>query len=132
MNSNDAKRAYTESAVLTAPPERLVVMLYDGAIRFLSQSAIAMRAQNGRVFLDRVQRGEAIISELNLTLDMSQGEVAERLRAIYQFCNMHLAAATMEHDPKKIDEVVRLLSDLREAWQQIAAAPPAAATAAAA
>ena len=130
MNSNDAKRAYTESAVLTAPPERLVVMLYDGAIRFLNQSAIAMRAQNGRVFLDRVQRGEAIISELNLTLDMSQGEVAERLRAIYQFCNMHLAAATMEHDPKKIDEVVRLLSDLREAWQQIAAAPPAAATAA--
>jgi flagellar secretion chaperone FliS len=129
MNSYDAKRAYTESAVLTAPPERLVVMLYDGAIRFLSQSAIAMRAQNGRVFLDRVQRGEAIISELNITLDMSQGEVAERLRAIYQFCNMHLAAATMERDPQKIDQVVRLLSDLREAWQQIAAAPPAAATA---
>jgi flagellar protein FliS len=131
MNPYDAKRAYTESSVLTAPPERLVVMLYDGAIRFLNQAAVAMRAQNGRVFLDRVQRGEAIITELNLTLDMSQGEVAERLRAIYQFCNMHLAAATMERDPKKVDDVIRLLSELREAWQQIAGAPPAAAVAAA-
>jgi flagellar protein FliS len=127
MNPHDAKRAYTESAVLTAPPERLVVMLYDGAIRFLNQSAVAMRAGNQRVFLDRVQRGEAIITELNLTLDMRQGEVAERLRAIYQFCNLHLTAATVEGDPRKIDDVVRLLSELREAWQQIAAAPPAAA-----
>jgi flagellar secretion chaperone FliS len=130
MNPYDAKRAYTESSVLTAPPERLVVMLYDGAIRFLSQAAVALRAQNGRVFLDRVQRGEAIITELNLTLDMRQGEVAERLRAIYQFCNMHLAAATMESDPSKVDDVIRLLGELREAWQQIAAAPPAAAAAA--
>jgi flagellar protein FliS len=130
MNSYDAKRAYTESAVLTAPKERLVVMLYDGAIRFLNQAAVAMRAQNGRVFLDRVQRGEAIITELNLTLDMKQGEVAERLRAIYQFCNMHLAAATMERDPAKIDDVIRLLTELRDAWQQIAAAPPAAIAAA--
>jgi flagellar protein FliS len=129
MNPYDAKRAYTESAVLTAPPERLVVMLYDGAIRFLNQSAVAMRAGNQRVFLDRVQRGEAIITELNLTLDMRQGEVAERLRAIYQFCNLHLTAATVEGDPRKIDDVVRLLSELREAWQQIAAAPPAAAAA---
>jgi flagellar protein FliS len=129
MNPHDAKRAYTESAVLTAPPERLVVMLYDGAIRFLNQSAVAMRAGNQRVFLDRVQRGEAIITELNLTLDMRQGEVAERLRAIYQFCNVHLTAATVEGDPRKIDDVVRLLSELREAWQQIAAAPPAAAAA---
>jgi flagellar secretion chaperone FliS len=129
MNPHDAKRAYTESAVLTAPPERLVVMLYDGAIRFLNQSAVAMRAGNQRVFLDRVQRGEAIITELNLTLDMRQGEVAERLRAIYQFCNVHLTAATVERDPRKIDDVVRLLSELREAWQQIAAAPPAAAAA---
>ena len=86
---------------MTAPRERLVVMLYDGAIRFLNQAAVAMRADNGRVFLDRVQRGEAIITELNLTLDMSQGEVAERLRAIYQFCNLHLAAATIERDPEE-------------------------------
>ena len=124
MNPYDAKRAYTESSILTAPPERLVVMLYDGAIRFLGQAAVAMRADNQRVFLDRV---EAIIKELNLTLNMRQGgEVSQRLRAIYQFCDLHLTAATMERDPRKIDDVIRLLSELREAWQQIAANPPAA------
>jgi flagellar protein FliS len=131
MNPYDAKRAYTESSILTAPPERLVVMLYDGAIRFLGQAAVAMRAGNSRVFLDRVQRGEAIIRELNVTLNMrAGGEVSERLRAIYQFCGLHLTAATAERDPRKIDDVVRLLSELREAWQQIAANPPAAAAAA--
>jgi flagellar secretion chaperone FliS len=126
MNPYDANRAYTESSVLTAPRERLVVMLYDGAIRFLHQSAVALRAGNQRVFLDRVQRAEAIIKELNLTLDMRRGgDVATRLRAIYQFCNMHLAAATMDGDPTKIEDVITLLSELRESWQQIAAAPPA-------
>lgn len=131
MNPYDAKRAYTESSILTAPPERLVVMLYDGAIRFLQQSAVALRGDNQRVFLDRVQRAEAIIKELNLTLDMRRGgEVAQRLRSIYQFCNMHLAAATMEGDPTKVEDVIRMLADLRESWQQIAAAPPAVTAAA--
>ena len=131
MNPYDAKRAYTESSILTAPPERLVVMLYDGAIRFLGQAAVAMRADNSRVFLDRVQRGEAIIKELNLSLYMREGgEVSERLRAIYQFCDLHLTSATMERDPGKIDDVIKLLSELRDAWQQIAANPPAAAAAA--
>lgn len=126
MNPYDAKRAYTESSVLTAPPERLVVMLYDGAIRFLHQAAVALRANNKKVFLDRVQRGEAIINELNVTLDMRRGgEVAERLRAIYIFCGLHLSAATIEADPVKVDNVIRLLSELRESWQQIAVAAPA-------
>jgi flagellar protein FliS len=125
MNPYDAKRAYTESSVLTAPPERLVVMLYDGAIRFLHQAAVALRADNRKVFLDRVQRGEAIINELNVTLDMRQGEIAERLRAIYIFCGLHLSSATIERDPEKVENVIRLLSELREAWAQIAVAAPA-------
>ncbi len=127
MNPYDAKRAYTESSVLTAPRERLVVMLYDGAIRFLHQAAVAMRAGNRKVFLERVQRGEAIINELNVTLDMRQGELPERLRAIYVFCNLHLMAATIEGDPEKIDTVIRLLSELRESWAQIAVSAPAVA-----
>ena len=131
MNPYDAKRAYTESSILTTPPKRLIVMLYDGAIRFLSQATVAMRTDNQRVFLDRVQRAETIIKELNLTLNMRKGgEISERLRAIYQFCNLHLTSATVERDPGKIDDVIKLLSELREAWQQIAANPPAAAAAA--
>ena len=82
------------------------------------------------VYPDYLYRPWVDLAEL-LEMDLNTAQVrAERLRAIYQFCNMHLTAATMEGDPKKIEDVIALLSDLRESWQQIAAAPPAAAAAA--
>ena len=112
-----AQQAYTESSVLTAPPERLIVMLYDGAIRFLNQAAAAMRAGDASRSLDRIRRAEAIIDELNLSLDMSQGEVAERLRSIYVFCRRQLLDANMHGSAEHVDSVVKLLSELREGWQ---------------
>jgi flagellar secretion chaperone FliS len=115
-----APAAYKESSVLTAPPERLVVMLYDGATRFLAQSAAAMRRGDIAASHERMQRGEAIVSELNATLDMSAGEIAERLRAIYVFCRRHLSEARLERSPEKVETVIRLLGELREAWAQIA------------
>jgi flagellar protein FliS len=119
MDYAGANRAYTESSILTAPPERLVVMLYDGAIRFLKQAAVAERSGQQQMFLDRLRRAEAIIDELNVTLDMSQGEVAARLRSIYLFCKRHLVQAHIKRDADHIDTVIRLLSDLRESWQQL-------------
>jgi flagellar protein FliS len=127
-----AKQAYTASSVMTAPPHTLVVMLYDGAIRFLRQSAAGMRAGSREVSVNRMQRAGAIIDELNISLDMSQGEVSTRLRSIYLFCRRHLNDALIERDPEQIDEVVELLGELRDAWQQIAASVPVADDAAAA
>jgi flagellar protein FliS len=132
MDYAGANRAYTESSILTAPPERLVVMLYDGAIRFLKQATVAEQSGQHQMFLDRLRRGEAIIDELNVTLDMSQGEVSARLRAIYLFCKRHLVAAHIERDMSRIDEVIRLLSELRESWQQLAVQGASGRTAAAA
>jgi flagellar protein FliS len=115
-----ATTAYRESSIVTAPPERLVVMLYDGAIRFLFQAAAAMRGQDPAAVNDRLQRAEAIISELNSTLDMSAGEIADRLRGIYVFCRRYLSEARLERDPAKIEKVSQLLGELRESWAQIA------------
>src|SRR3954451_536192 len=106
--------AYKESSILTAPPERLVVMLYDGVHRFLTQAAAAMRQNDIAHSNDRLQRAEAIISELNVTLDMSAGDIAERRRSIYMFSRRHLAEARLERDAAKIDAVSRLLGELRE------------------
>ena len=114
--------AYRESAVLTASPEQLVVMLYDGARRFLYQAATAMRGDNIQLAHMKLRRAEAIISHLRDTLDMDQGEVAARLQAIYLFCSRHLNDARVQRDPKKIDEVSTLLGDLREAWSEIGGA----------
>ena len=120
MNHAAVPQAYQESAVLTATPERLVVMLYDGAHRFLFQAAVAMREGNIEVTNNRLQRAEAIIDELNATLDMSAGEVAERLRAIYLYCRRHLLQARLKRSAEMIDDVDRLLDTVGDAWRQIA------------
>jgi flagellar secretion chaperone FliS len=109
-------RAYRESAVLTASPERLVVMLYDGARRFLHQGAVAMRSGQVEAAHHRLRRAEAIISHLRDTLDMEQGELPARLQSIYLFCNRHLNHARIQRDPAKIEQVSSLLGELREAW----------------
>ena len=115
-----APNAYRESAVLTATPEQLVVMLYDGANRFLTQSAIAMRDGRAGLAGEKLRRAEAIIDELLATLDLSVGEIAERLQTLYLFFKEHLMAARLNQDASKVDEVARLMRELRSAWGQIA------------
>jgi flagellar protein FliS len=124
MSSNNfaaSPQAYRESAVLTAPPERLVVMLYDGAGRFLFQAATAMREGDVPTAHARLRRAERIVEHLLATLDMSQGEIAGKLEAIYVFCLQLLAEGRMGQDPAKLDKVGELLGELRGAWAQIAA-----------
>ena len=113
--------AYQQQAILTAPPGRLVVMLYDGCLRFLFQAAHALREGDRTTSLARMRRAEAIIDELTITLDHERGgEIASRLQGIYAFCRRHLIEATAEQDPSKIDQVSELLTELREAWAEIA------------
>jgi flagellar protein FliS len=114
-----AKLAYTEASVLTASPEHLVVMLYDGAIRFLHQSAAALRAGRRDTARERLRRAQAVIDELSRSLDMSQGEIAVGLRAIYSFCSRHLIDSTLHADPAGYEKVAELLSGLRESWAEI-------------
>jgi len=113
------RQAYAQSSVLTASPGQLVVMLYDGAIRFLRQSAEHMRAGNREQARERMRRAEAVIDELNGTLDMSYGEVAERLRAIYLFSKRRLIRANLDFDPRPVDGVAGMLSELRDAFAQV-------------
>ena len=116
-----AKQAYAEASVMTASPERLVVMLYDGAIGFLRQASLAIAAGDRDMARARMRRAEAIVDELNLTLDMEQGgDVATRLRSIYLFCKRHLWEAQLRQDAAPVADVIRLLADLREAWEGVA------------
>jgi flagellar secretion chaperone FliS len=117
---SNARQAYAQSSVMTASPEQLVVMLYDGALRFLRQSAEAMRAGQREQSRNRMRRAEAIIEELNTSLDMSHGQIPARLRSIYLFCNRQLILANVETDASAIDAVIRLLGELREAWYTVA------------
>ena len=114
--------AYKEQSILTATPGQLVVMLYDGCLRFLHQAAHAMRDGDMPVADNRLSRAEAIIDELLTTLDLEQGgEIASRLQGIYVFCVRHLMEARLERDADKIDKVGELLSELRDSWAHVAA-----------
>ena len=114
-----AQQAYRDSAILTAPPERLVVMLYDGAGRFLRQAEGSMVDGSWLQASEKLSRAEAILDELLATLDMDAGEVADRLQSIYVFCKTRLIEARIERDPVRVDQVARLLGELREAWSQV-------------
>jgi flagellar secretion chaperone FliS len=126
MNPYARPQAYREASVMTASPEQLVVMLYDGAGRFLRQAEAAMNgAGTWLQASEKLSRAEAIIDELLATLDMDAGEIAERLQAIYVFSKTRLIEARLERDPGRVDQVARLLAELREAWATIE--PPAVA-----
>ena len=126
MNPYASPAAYQQSSVLTASPEQLVVMLYDGVGRFLRQAEIAMVQGTYEQAHDRLNRGEAIIDELLATLDMDQGQVAERLQAIYVYCKRCLMEARRDRAADKVALVVRLLAELRDAWAQVATGAVAA------
>jgi flagellar protein FliS len=114
-----APQAYRESSVLSAPPEALVVMLYDGALRFLFQAGVTMREKQIEATHRKLRRAEDIIIHLRDTLDMEQGEISERLHAIYMFCLRHLRQARLDQDPAKVEQVRAMLAELREAWAAI-------------
>jgi flagellar protein FliS len=114
-------QAYREASVLTASPVQLVVMLYDGATRFLRQAEVVMAEGVIGQAHERMGRAEAIIDELLATLDTSAGQVAERLQGIYVFCKRLLNEARIGKDPSKLVKVRELLAPLREAWAELAA-----------
>jgi flagellar protein FliS len=100
---------------------QLVVMLYDGATRFLRQAEAVMAEGVIGQAHERMGRAEAIIDELLATLDTSAGQVAERLQGIYVFCKRLLNEARIGKDPSKLVKVRELLAPLREAWAELAA-----------
>ncbi|MFP5451396.1 MAG: flagellar export chaperone FliS [Thermoleophilia bacterium] len=121
-------RQYTDHSAQTASPGRLVVMLYDGFLRFAAQARVAYeRGDVGEGGL-RLTRAQDIVTELRVSLDMTRGQIPENLASIYDYVGERLTAVRMRGDLAAIDEAVRHMKDLREAWAAIAGTPrPAAA-----
>ncbi len=116
-----SQAAYRRGEVMGATPAQLVVMLYDGARRFLRNGAQAMREGEVERAHTNLRYAERIIAHLDGTLDYDQGELARSLHGLYRFYLAHLNTARMDQDPEKIEEVSEFLGELREAWAQVAA-----------
>lgn len=115
----NAIAAYKQQSVATQSRGRLIVMLYDGAIKFLRQAMETDdAAEKGRC----VGKAMDILIELNSALDMEAGgEVALNLRQLYDFMQRHLLQAHAENDWQMFREVIALLEELNESWRVITA-----------
>jgi flagellar protein FliS len=120
VNPYASPNAYQESAVLTASPGQLVVMLYDGILKFLRQADAALGESDIQATHERLSRAEAIITELHATLDLSQGKVAENLEGIYVFWKKMIWEIRRDRDREKLGRLLAMVRDLRDAWAIVA------------
>ena len=113
--------AYRNLEAQSRTPLELVVMLYDGALRF-SREAREAHAQNNRAARGRaISRALAIIGELQNTLNVQQGgAVAAELDRLYSYVTARLLEVSTKNDGAPLDEVCGLLTTLREGWLGVA------------
>ncbi|MGO0121831.1 flagellar export chaperone FliS [Desulfothermobacter acidiphilus] len=114
----EAANKYLEMAVSTAPPERLLLMLYDGAINFLHRAMEAIEALDFAEANRLIIRAEEIVTELKNSLN-PQYEISQHLEKVYDYFLSRLFAANVAKDTEILREVQQHLRELREAWSGI-------------
>jgi flagellar protein FliS len=121
---------YRNTQVTSSTPLELVVLLYDGALRSMTAAEDAMAKRDIRSRQAAINRAQAIVAELQNTLDLERGgAIAAELDRLYTWVLSRLTTAIVEQDPRPIVQARRVLETLSDAWRTIAAAPqPEAAT----
>ncbi|GIO42012.1 MULTISPECIES: flagellar export chaperone FliS [Paenibacillus] len=108
---------YKQSSVQTSTPAQLLIMLYDGAIRFIRGAVEAINAEDIQKKNELIGKAQAIVSELRATLNHSY-EISAQLDKLYEYINYLLIEANIRKDAAKATEAVDYLVDLRESWIQ--------------
>lgn len=108
---------YQNNQILNASPEQILIMLYDGAIRFCRQAMQAMDNGDRKVQAEKISRSMAIVCEFANTLNHEVGgDIATDLDALYSFMTRELSNANVKNDRKSLETVENLLVGLRETW----------------
>jgi len=111
---------YQQTAIGTQSKGRLIVMLYDGAIKFMKLAIRELEAGNYAAKGQYISRAQDVINELNAVLDMDEGgEIARNLRRLYLFMNRRLNEANAKRDPQMIRDIVTLMEELNQSWKAI-------------
>jgi flagellar secretion chaperone FliS len=117
---------YTRTEVQSGTPLQLVVKLYDTAIVSIIKARDGLTRGDLQAKREGMSRGMAVVAELQNSLDLERGgPLAAQLDSLYSYVTGRLIDANVRLDPQALDEAYRLLSTLREGWQQIASSPPA-------
>lgn len=118
---NGVAARYKKVQVNTCAPAQVLVMLYDGIMRFASEAEAAMRRDDRATAGERIGRCLAILEELDATLDTRHApELCDNLRAIYGFARRRLTEANLQRNPALLGEIRPAIEPLREAFATIA------------
>jgi flagellar protein FliS len=124
-----AGRSYRRIATETASPGQLVLLLFNGSIRFLEQARVGFTLGDPKEFNEcvnnNIQRAQAIINEMNQALNLaSGGEFAVRMRSLYDYFDRRLHDSNMTKTDLGLNEVIRQLTVLRDAWSEMLQTAP--------
>jgi flagellar protein FliS len=124
MNRLAAGKSYLQVATRTASPGQLVLMLYDGAIRFLERALHGFSSEDpaeaNQAINNNIQRAQAILDELNAALNLDQGgPLADHLRGIYHYLDRRLQQSNLRKEADGVQEVLSRLLILRDAWREM-------------
>lgn len=117
-------KSYKSVAVTTATPGHLVLMLFDGALRFISTALHGFKVESIGVRNEQIHnnvvKAQRILRELQCSLNLKvEGEFAPRMFALYDFMLDQLQHANLTKEPTPIETVERLLGDIRDAWAKM-------------
>ncbi|MDR7866339.1 MAG: flagellar export chaperone FliS [Sporomusaceae bacterium] len=115
MNAAVTANTYKNQQILTASPEELTLMLYNGAVRFANESIKALEKGNIEQANTASQRVQDIVREFMSTLDM-QYEISKNLFALYEYIDYRLIQANIHKDAVQLTEARDLLVELRDTW----------------
>ncbi len=118
-NTSSAYKTYETNHVTTATPEKLLVMLYEGAIKFLRMAELAIDDKNIERRSHNLVKAQDILFELRVTLNHDVGEIADNLEQLYEYMYHQLVQANIKNNKSLVIEVREMLTELKEIWKQI-------------
>ena len=120
MQDDSGIRCYRETAVQTIGPEKLIVLLYEGLIRYLTQARAAIVARDMAGKSRSLNSAQAVVLELRNALAYEAGgDLAANLASLYNFVFAENVNALLDNDPRHLDNGLRVLRPLLDAWSQI-------------
>jgi len=114
-----AQKTYLKNEIEGATKGKLVLLLYDGAIKFINMAVKAIEEKNIVAAHENIIKAENILYELLSTLNMEAGEIAENLFKLYDFAIWQLVEANKTKDAEKLTPVLGILKTLRDAWKEV-------------
>ncbi|MEM6854237.1 MAG: flagellar export chaperone FliS [Planctomycetota bacterium] len=120
--NNNAPNPYLRTKIMTASPEELRLLLFDGCLKFCRQGKqeLTQDKPNFESVYENFMRAQKIVLELSTSLNhQANPELCEKLSALYTYVYRLLVDANLQRDPKKADEAIQLLEYERETWQMM-------------